>query len=99
MQVVTLIHEENGIYGASFPDFPGCTTVADNAEQAIAKAAEVLAFHVEGMVEDGLPFPAIRSIAELRRDPEFCEDADGALIALVALTPPSHAVRSTGTAS
>jgi predicted RNase H-like HicB family nuclease len=38
MQVVALIHDENGVHGASFPDFPGCTTVADNADRAIAKA-------------------------------------------------------------
>ena len=48
MQVVTLIHDENGVYGASFPDFPGCTTVADSADRVIVKAAEALAFHAEG---------------------------------------------------
>jgi predicted RNase H-like HicB family nuclease len=47
MQVVALIHEENGVFGASFPDFIGCTTVARDLDAVAAKAAEVLAFHVE----------------------------------------------------
>jgi predicted RNase H-like HicB family nuclease len=93
MQVVALIHEENGVFGASFPDFQGCTTVGHSADQVLAKAPDVLAFHVEGMVEDGLPLPAVRSIDELRRDPTFREDAEGALIAFVPLTMPSRAIR------
>ena len=73
MQVVALIDEDDGAYGVSFPDFPGCTTVADNLDAAVAKAAEVLAFQVEGLAEDG-PVPEPRSLAELARDPEFRAD-------------------------
>ena len=92
MQVIAMIHEENGLYGVSFPDFPGATTVADDLETAVAKAAEMLAFHVEGLAEDG-PVPQVRSLAELNRDPEFREDSKGAVLALVPYTPPSRAVR------
>lgn len=93
MQVVALIHEENGVFGASFPDFPGCTTVADSADEIVSKAAEVLAFHIEGMVDDGIEPPKARSLEELRRDPAFGEDADGAMVALIPYMPPSRAVR------
>jgi predicted RNase H-like HicB family nuclease len=93
MQVVALIHDENGVYGASFPDFPGATTVADSADRVLAKAAEVLAFHAEGMAQDGLPLRRIRSLDELRRDPTFREDAEGAIIALVPFTLSTGAVR------
>jgi predicted RNase H-like HicB family nuclease len=92
MQVVALIHEENGVFGVSFPDFPGCTTVADSAEAAIAKAAEVLAFHVEGLAEDG-PLPRIRDLSQLARDRTFRADSRGAMIALVPYAPPARAVR------
>ena len=93
MQVVTLIHEENGVFGASFPDFLGCTTVADSLDAIMPKAAEALAFHVEGMVEDGLALPLVRSLTQLRKDPIFREDSAGAIIALVPYAPPARAAR------
>lgn len=92
MQVVALIHEENGVFGVSFPDFPGCTTVADSADAAIAKAAEVLAFHAEGLAEDG-PLPPIRDLTQLVRDRAFRVDSRGAMIALIPYSPPTRAVR------
>jgi len=93
MQVVTLIHEENGVFGASFPDFLGCITVADSLDAIIPKAAEVLAFHVEGMIEDGLSLPPVRTLTQLMKDPVFREDSAGAVIALVPYTPPARAAR------
>jgi len=93
MQVVALIHEENGVFGASFPDFLGCTTVADSLDAIIPKAAEALAFHVEGMAEDGLSLPPVRNLTQLRKDPMFREDSAGAMIALVPYAPPARAAR------
>jgi predicted RNase H-like HicB family nuclease/Arc/MetJ family transcription regulator len=93
MQVVTLIHEENGVFGASFPDFLGCITVADSLDAIVPKAAEVLAFHIEGMIEDGLPLPPVRTLAQLRKDRAFRTDSAGALIALVPYAPPARAAR------
>ena len=92
MQVVALIHEENGHFGVSFPDFPGCTTVAESADAAVAKAAEVLAFHVEGLAEDG-PLPEVHTLSQLKADPTFRKDSKGAMMALVPYAPPSRAVR------
>jgi DNA end-binding protein Ku len=92
MQVVALIHHQGDAYGVSFPDFPGCTTVADNLESAVAKAGEVLAFHAEGLAEDG-PLPHPRSLSELRSDPDFREDAKDAVLVLVSYEPPTRAVR------
>src|SRR5712691_9821022 len=93
MQVVALIHEENGVFGVSFPDFLGCTTVADGLDAIVPKAAEVLAFHIEGMIEDGRELPQVRTLAQLRKDPTFREDSAGAMIALVPYAPPARAVR------
>ena len=92
MQVVALVDEENGRFGVAFPDFPGCTTVADSLDRAIAKAAEVLAFHVEGLAEDG-PLPVPRTLGELRKDRAFRADAKHAMVALVPYAPPARAVR------
>jgi len=41
-------------YGVSFPDFPGAVTAARSLNEAVARAGEALARHVEGMAEDGL---------------------------------------------
>jgi DNA end-binding protein Ku len=92
MHVVAMIHHEGGAYGVSFPDFPGCTTVASDLDGAVAKAGEVLAFHAEGLAEDG-PLPHPRSLRELESDPDFCEDAKDALLVLVPYEPPTRAVR------
>ena len=92
MQVVAMIHHEGRAYGVSFPDFPGCTIVADDLDSALAKAAEVLAFHAEGLAEDG-PLPRPRSLSELKGDPEFCEDAKDAVLVLVPYEPPIRSVR------
>lgn len=92
MQVVALIDEEEGRFGVSFPDFPGCTTIAESLDVAVAKAAEVLAFHVEGLVQDG-PLPVPRTLADLRKDKDFRADSKGAMIALVPYAPPSRATR------
>ena len=92
-RVVMLVHEEGGAYGASFPDFPGATTVAGDLDSLYRKAAEMLAFHVGGMAEDGDNIPTVRTLDELRRDPAFCEDSEGALIGLVEAELPGKAVR------
>lgn len=88
-----LIHEENGSFGISFPDFPGCISTAATAEDAIAKGSEALTFHVAGMVEDGERLPEPRSLATLRADPEFVADSEGAVLALVPYEVPGKSVR------
>ena len=51
--------EKKSDYCVYFPDLPGCITAADTAEEAMLQAEEALAFHLEGMLEDGddLPLP------------------------------------------
>ena len=88
-----LIHEEDGAFGAAFPDFPGAVTSAKSAEDAIRKATEALSFHVAGMVEDGDPLPMLRGLSELRADPDFREAARDAVVALVPFDLPTRAVR------
>lgn len=47
-----------GGYGVVFPDFPGCVSVGADAETAVHQAAEALALHIEGMLEDETTVPA-----------------------------------------
>jgi predicted RNase H-like HicB family nuclease len=93
MQVFALIHEGAEGVGISFPDFPGCVSGGASIDEAIARGRDTLAFHVAGMVEDGDTLPTLRSLQELRQDPEFCSDAEGAIVALVPVELPAKAVR------
>ena len=64
-----LIHKEAGSdYGVSFPDFPGCITAGSTLDEARANAGEALAFHIEGMVEDGEALPAPSALEAVMRE-------------------------------
>lgn len=92
-QVYALIHEEEGAFGTSFPDFPGCVAGGATADEALARGRDTLAFHVAGMIADGERLPRLRGLDELRRDPEFATDAEGAVVALISLDLPGRSVR------
>lgn len=56
---IALVHKDpHSDYGVSFPDLPGVITAG--IENAHAMAVEALAFHLEGLAEDGeaVPEPA-----------------------------------------
>ena len=88
-----LIHREGGVCGASFPDFPGVVATGRTAEEAIRKGSEALSFHVAGMGEDGDTLPMLRDLDALERDPDFREDQEGAVLALVPFDLPTRSVR------
>jgi predicted RNase H-like HicB family nuclease len=83
-EYIALIHKEPSTgFGASFPDFAGAVTVADTLEDLRAEAEEVLALHIEGMVEDGdeMPTPsALDAVVQL-------EDYKDAVAVLVVKAP------------
>jgi predicted RNase H-like HicB family nuclease len=61
MVFIGLIHKDAGSdFGVSFPDFPGVVTAGKTLDDARTMAEEALAFHVNGMIEDGegLPVPS-----------------------------------------
>jgi predicted RNase H-like HicB family nuclease len=60
--------DSNSDYGVSFPDFPGAVTAAPSLDEALARAGEALALHVEGMAEDGEPIPPPSGFAEVIKD-------------------------------
>lgn len=49
---------EDGSYGISFPDLPGCFIHGENLAQAGQMAAEAASLHVYGMEQDGEEIPA-----------------------------------------
>ena len=79
---IGLIHKDaDSDYGVSFPDFPGCISAGRDLDEARAMAEEALAFHVEGMVEDGDIIPEPSAFGTVMADRE---NRDGVAI-LVAL--------------
>ena len=58
---IGFIHKErDSDFGVSFPDFPDVVTAGTDLDDARRMAEEALTFHVEGMIEDGAPFPNLR---------------------------------------
>lgn len=85
MRYVSFIHQDDAGYGVSFPDFPGCVSVGDTIDDAVLQACEALAFHVDGLCDDGQPIPQPRSIDAIKADPELTDWRRGADIMLLPL--------------
>jgi len=69
MDYIAYLHKDrNSDYGVSFPDFPGCITAGKTLEEAHRMAAEALALHIAGMVEDGEEIPAPSTLDALAKD-------------------------------
>ncbi len=70
-QYIGLIHKEaDSHFGVSFPDFPGVATAGTTLDDARAVAEEALAFHIEGLVEDGEAIPEASSLEDVMADPD-----------------------------
>src|SRR5947209_6502874 len=52
-----VIEKGENNYSAYVPDLPGCVSVGDTLEEITAQIREAIAFHLEGMREDGAPPP------------------------------------------
>lgn len=87
-KAIALIQERKGVFGISFPDFPGCISTASSLDEAIRRGQQALALHVEGMIEDGERLPVLRTAAEISVDPAHVEDCAGATFAAVPVTLP-----------
>jgi predicted RNase H-like HicB family nuclease len=92
-RTLALIHVEGGVYGISFPDFPGCVSTANSLEEALERGAQALALHVEGMVEDGEKLPVLSNADQLRVDPALAEEMRDAILASILVEMPTKAVR------
>jgi predicted RNase H-like HicB family nuclease len=64
MRFAVVIEKGERNYSAYVPDLPGCVAVGDTLAQVKAKIREAIAFHLEGMRQDGAPIPKPSSRAE-----------------------------------
>jgi len=71
--VALLRKQPDSDYGVDFPDFPGCVTAGKTWEDARAMAAEALALHIAGMIEDGEAIPAPSALDDIMTDPHHTD--------------------------
>ncbi|TIP77901.1 MAG: type II toxin-antitoxin system HicB family antitoxin [Mesorhizobium sp.] len=90
-QYIGLIHKDtDSDFGVSFPDFPGVVTAGTDLDDARAMAEEALAFHIEGLVEDGEAIPEPSSLEDVMAD---ADNRDGVAILVAVKTEAKKAVR------
>jgi len=58
MRYAIVIEKAASNYSAYVPDLPGCVATGTTVAEVEAEIREAIAFHLEGMREDGLPVPA-----------------------------------------
>jgi len=71
--IALLRKDPDSDFGVDFPDFPGCITAGSTLQEAREMAAEALPFHIEGMLEEGLPIPRPTALDAIMADPENAE--------------------------
>jgi predicted RNase H-like HicB family nuclease len=64
MRYAIVIEKAEGNYSAYVPDLPGCVATGATVADAEAEIREAIAFHLEGMREDGLVIPVPQSQVE-----------------------------------
>ena len=61
-----VIYEKTGTgYSAYAPDLPGCISTGRTLEETERNMSEAIAFHLDGMREDGEPIPEPTTIATM----------------------------------
>ena len=63
MRYAIVIEQGENNYSAYVPDLPGCVSTGRTLEEAKAEIRDAIAFHLEGMREDGaaIPLPTTRT--------------------------------------
>ena len=57
MRYVIVIERAEGNFSAYVPDLPGCVATGGTLPAVEAEIREAIAFHRDGMREEGLPIP------------------------------------------
>jgi predicted RNase H-like HicB family nuclease len=73
-EYIAIIHKETkSDFGASFPDLPGCISVAKTLEKLRPMIEESLGLHIEGMVEDGEALPEPSSLDKIVKSKDYAD--------------------------
>ena len=64
MKYAVVIEKAEGNYSAYVPDLPGCVVTGFTVQEVESEIREAIAFHIEGMREDGTAIPEPTSKVE-----------------------------------
>lgn len=64
MRYAIVVEKTENNYSAYVPDLPGCIATGTTLEETERELREAISFHMEGLIEDGLPIPPPASIVE-----------------------------------
>lgn len=64
MRYAIVVEKAGNNYSAYVPDLPGCVATGASVKEAENEIREAIGFHIEGLIEDGLPIPQPASIVE-----------------------------------
>ena len=85
MRYVAFIHEQDGVFGISFPDCPGCMSVGDTQDEAIENGSEALTLYCEFMLERGRRLPSPRKLEDILNDEDLADWREGSSQVFVPL--------------
>jgi len=63
MKYLVIIEETKTGYSAFSPDLPGCVAAGSSKEEVEKNMKEAIAFHLEGMSQEGLEAPQSHSFS------------------------------------
>ena len=64
MKYAVIIEKAENNYSAYVPDLPGCVATGKTREATAQNIREAIAFHLEGLREDGILIPEPQTSAE-----------------------------------
>lgn len=64
MKYAIVIEKAENNYSAYVPDLPGCVATGETVKEVEQQIREAIAFHLDGMREDGQPIPPPKSHVE-----------------------------------
>ena len=64
MRYAIVIEQASGNYSAYVPDLPGCVATGSTIKEVEQQIREAIAYHLEGLRDDGLPIPPPSSYVE-----------------------------------
>ncbi|HAE58761.1 MAG TPA: hypothetical protein DCG54_04435 [Anaerolineae bacterium] len=71
MRYPVLLHKDpQSAYGVSVPDLPGCFSAGSTLDEALNQATEAILCHLEGLLLDGEPIPALLTLEEHQSKPD-----------------------------
>lgn len=62
MRYAIVIEQAAANFSAYVPDLPGCVATGNTLEEVEANLRAAIAFHLEGLREDGLPVPPVSQV-------------------------------------